>query len=75
LKPVVNLGQVMVKKLVEAKKPGAIVNVSSQASKLGMAKHTSYGATKAAMDHVTRVMANELGPFNVGCIFFRKLYY
>eukprot|EP00093_Oithona_nana_P013958 13958.XXX_544152_543683_1 [CDS] Oithona nana genome sequencing. len=61
----VNLGQVMVKKLLEEKKPGVIVNVSSQASLLGMPRHTTYGATKAAMDQITRVMAAELGPHNI----------
>ena len=61
VKPIVNLGQVMVKKLLEEKKPGVIVNVSSQASLIGMPRHTTYGATKAAMDQITRVMAAELG--------------
>ena len=65
VKPIVNLGQVMVKKLLEEKKPGVIVNVSSQASLLGMPRHTTYGATKAAMDQITRVMAAELGPHNI----------
>ena len=62
MKPVVNLGQVVAKKLIEANKPGTIVNVSSQASLIGMPRHTSYGASKAAMDQITRVMAAELGP-------------
>ena len=61
VKPIVNLGQVMVKKLLQEKKPGVIVNVSSQASLIGMPRHTTYGATKAAMDQITRVMAAELG--------------
>ena len=65
VKPIVNVSQVLVKKLLEEKKSGAIVNVSSQASLLGMVKHTTYGATKAAMDQITRVMAAELGPHNI----------
>jgi len=40
---------------------GAIVNVSSVASKLGSARHTAYCASKAALDAMTRVMAVELG--------------
>ena len=40
---------------------GAIVNVSSVAAKLGIARHTAYCASKAALDAMTRVMAVELG--------------
>ena len=47
--------------MIEAKRQGSIVNVSSQASLIGMPRHTSYGASKAAMDQITRVMAAELG--------------
>lgn len=65
LKPVVNISQVIAKKMIEAGKPGAIVNVSSQASLVGMPLHTSYGASKAAMDQITRVMAAELGPHQI----------
>ena len=46
VKPVVNISQVVAKKLIEANQPGSIVNVSSQASLIGMPKHTSYGASK-----------------------------
>jgi len=62
VKPIVNISQVMAKKLIANNKPGSIVNVSSQASLVGMPMHTTYGATKAAMDQITRVMAAELGP-------------
>merc|ERR1719219_1020437 len=51
--------------MVDAKRPGTIVNVSSQASLIGMPRHTSYGASKAAMDQITRVMAAELGPYQI----------
>lgn len=40
---------------------GAIVNVSSVAARLGIARHTAYCASKAALDAMTRVMAVELG--------------
>ena len=43
----------------------SIVNVSSQASQAALSDHLVYGATKAALDQVTRVMALELGPKNV----------
>jgi L-xylulose reductase len=65
LKPVVNLSQVVAKKLIASGQPGAIVNVSSQASMRALKDHTSYGASKAAMDQVTRAMALELGPYKV----------
>ena len=41
--------------------PGAIVNVSSISSFLGLADHAAYCASKGALDAMTRVMANELG--------------
>ncbi len=46
---------------VASKQPGAIVNVSSDASFLGVIDHAAYCASKAALDAATRVMANELG--------------
>ncbi|WP_424929146.1 SDR family oxidoreductase [Amaricoccus tamworthensis] len=44
---------------------GAIVNVSSQASLVGLKGHISYGSSKAALDNITRVSALELGPHNI----------
>lgn len=44
---------------------GSIVNVSSQASLVGLAGHISYGSSKAALDNMTRVGALELGPHNI----------
>lgn len=40
---------------------GSIVNVSSQASLVALTGHISYGASKAAVDSITRVSALELG--------------
>ena len=67
-KSAVNISQVVAKKMIEENKEGSIVNVSSQASIKPILNHTSYCASKAAMDHVGRVMALELGPKKV--IFF-----
>jgi L-xylulose reductase len=55
---------------IAAKRPGSIVNVSSDASFLGVIDHAAYCASKAALDAVTRVMANELGPhgIRVNCV-------
>ncbi|WP_279478871.1 SDR family oxidoreductase [Aureimonas sp. SK2] len=47
---------------VAAAKPGAIVNVSSCASFVGIPDHAAYCASKAGLDGLTRVMAKELGP-------------
>ncbi|EAR51800.1 short chain dehydrogenase [Oceanicola granulosus HTCC2516] len=44
---------------------GAIVNVSSQASLVGLKGHISYGSSKAALDNITRVSALELGPHGI----------
>jgi L-xylulose reductase len=41
---------------------GAIVNVSSCASFVGIPDHAAYCASKAGLDGLTRVMAKELGP-------------
>ncbi|SAK47169.1 short chain dehydrogenase [Caballeronia fortuita] len=40
---------------------GSIVNVSSQASLVGLPDHLSYCASKAALDSITRVLCIELG--------------
>jgi NAD(P)-dependent dehydrogenase (short-subunit alcohol dehydrogenase family) len=44
---------------------GAILNVSSISSTIGFADHTAYCASKGALDAMTRVMANELGPYGI----------
>lgn len=49
---------------------GAIVNVSSNAAWMGWADHSSYCASKGALDAMSRVMANELGRhgIRVNCV-------
>ncbi|MEP0505177.1 MAG: SDR family oxidoreductase [Paracoccaceae bacterium] len=47
--------------MIRLGKGGAIVNVSSQASLVGLRGHISYGSSKAALDNITRVSAMELG--------------
>lgn len=59
------LAQEVSSRLIQARRPGAIVNVSSTASRLGQAGHTAYGASKAALDSLTRSMAVELGPHGI----------
>lgn len=59
------VAQETAKSLIARGMRGAIVNVSSVASWVGFADHTSYCATKGALDAMTRVMANELGPHRI----------
>ncbi|MEM9605503.1 MAG: SDR family oxidoreductase [Pseudomonadota bacterium] len=51
--------------MVDAGDGGAIVNVSSQASLVGLAGHISYASSKGAVDAMTRVSARELGPHGI----------
>eukprot|EP01083_Nonionella_stella_P001786 5112_1 len=46
---------------------GAIVNVSSVASRIAFNDHTAYGTSKAALDQLTRQMARELGTHGIRC--------
>jgi NAD(P)-dependent dehydrogenase (short-subunit alcohol dehydrogenase family) len=55
------IAQEYVRARLAAGLPGAIVNVSSDAAFLGVIDHAAYCASKAALDALTRVMANELG--------------
>ncbi len=51
--------------MIEAGRGGSIVNVSSQAALVALPGHVSYGASKAAVDNITRVSALELGPYGI----------
>jgi len=51
--------------MINAGNGGAIVNVSSQASLVGLAGHISYASSKGAVDAMTRVSALELGRHNI----------
>jgi NAD(P)-dependent dehydrogenase (short-subunit alcohol dehydrogenase family) len=59
------IAQLVARDMIAREKKGAIVNVSSTASRLGLANHASYCASKAALDGLTRVMAVELGPHGI----------
>jgi L-xylulose reductase len=59
------VSQVVARHLVARKAPGAIVNISSQASMIGVRDHAAYCASKGALDQLTRVMALELGQHNI----------
>ncbi len=50
---------------MKAAKGGAIVNISSMAGENKNKRMCSYGASKAAVNHLTRNMAFDLGPDNI----------
>ena len=54
------VAQAVARKLLEAKKPGSIVNISSQMGHVGGPTRTVYCATKHAMEGFTKAMAIEL---------------
>jgi L-xylulose reductase len=61
LKAVIAVSQVVAKQLMGRKMPGAIVNISSICGLSILPGPTVYTASKAALNHLTRAMAVELG--------------
>jgi len=59
------VSQLVARAMVKHNRPGAIVNVSSVASTRAFKDHTSYCASKGALDQLTRMMALELGPHRI----------
>lgn len=59
------VSQIVARRMIERGVPGAIVNVSSQASQRALQNHTVYCATKGALDTMTKMMALELGPHKI----------
>lgn len=59
------VSQVVARGLIQRGVPGAIVNVSSQSSSVGLPLHAAYCASKGALDQLTRVMTIELGPYGI----------
>lgn len=59
------VAQVVARDLIRRGRKGAIVNVSSVSSMIGLPDHTAYCASKGALDEITRVMAVELGPHGI----------
>jgi NAD(P)-dependent dehydrogenase (short-subunit alcohol dehydrogenase family) len=59
------IAQAVARRLVAAKKPGSIINISSQMGHVGAARRTVYCASKHAMEGFTKAMAIELAPHNV----------
>lgn len=59
------LAQAVAKDLINKKKPGSIINISSQMGHVGGPKRTVYCATKHAIEGATKAMAWELGPHDI----------
>ena len=56
------MAQAVARRLIEAKLPGSIINISSQMGHVGAARRTVYCASKHAMEGFTKAMAIELAP-------------
>jgi NAD(P)-dependent dehydrogenase (short-subunit alcohol dehydrogenase family) len=59
------MAQAVALRLIEAKLPGSIINISSQMGHVGAARRTVYCASKHAMEGFTKAMAIELAPHNI----------
>jgi len=59
------VAQAVARRLVEAKQPGSIINMSSQMGHVGGPTRTVYCATKHAMEGFTKAMAIELAPHKI----------
>jgi len=59
------VAQAVALRLIEAKLPGSIFNVSSQMGHVGAARRAVYCASKHAMEGFTKAMAIELAPHNI----------
>ena len=60
-----NVAREVARGLINAKKPGSIINVSSQMGHVGGPDRTVYCATKHALEGMTKALAWELGPHNI----------
>ena len=53
--------------VMKARGAGAIINISTASTRVGMPLRTSYVTSKCAVDGMTRNLARELGPFGIRC--------
>jgi NAD(P)-dependent dehydrogenase (short-subunit alcohol dehydrogenase family) len=59
------VAQAVARRLLDAKQPGSIINISSQMGHVGAARRSVYCASKHAMEGFTKAMAIELAPHNI----------
>ena len=52
---------------MKARGDGAIINISTASTRVGMPLRTAYITSKCAVDGMTRNLARELGPFGIRC--------
>ncbi|XP_054155996.1 L-xylulose reductase-like [Oppia nitens] len=65
VKSVINITQIVATGMKSRGTGGSIVNISSVAGMIGIRDHLVYGATKGALDLMTKVWALELGADNI----------
>ena len=66
LKAAFNVAQLVVKKMLKNKKrPGSIINMSSQLGHVGMAGRNVYNMTKFGIEGLTKGMGVELAKYNI----------
>jgi NAD(P)-dependent dehydrogenase (short-subunit alcohol dehydrogenase family) len=59
------VAQAVARRLIDAKQPGSIINISSQMGHVGAARRTVYCASKHAMEGFTKAMAVELAAHDI----------
>merc|ERR1712159_373333 len=65
VKPVFYLTQTIAAGLKDEGLPGSIVHISSQSATIPLDDHLVYSSSKAAVDHLARIQALELGKYNI----------
>lgn len=55
----------LAKHWLERETPGSIVNIASQAGIVGIEERAAYGASKAGLIHLTKILALEWGPAQI----------
>ena len=59
------VAQAVARRLLAARQPGSIINISSQMGHVGGPRRTVYCASKRAMEGFTKAMAIELAPHSI----------
>src|SRR6195952_569962 len=59
------VAQAVVRRLIEAEKPGSIIHMSSQMGHVGGARRSVYCASKHAIGGLTKAMAIDLAPYSI----------
>ncbi len=59
------VAQAVAQRMVEAERPGSIINISSQMGHVGAARRSVYCASKHAVEGFTKSMAIELAPHRI----------